>query len=145
MKVDFHVLQTTTSALKAWHYACHLIEELYQEKKSLYIHMDNEDEALRFDNLLWTFSDISFIPHVVYQPTLDVQPKAVAIGFGDTEPPPHATYDVLFNLSAKVPTFHQQFAHLIEIVFYATHVQQLARERFRYYREHEYLLNTIKT
>lgn len=142
MKVDFFILNTQ-SAMKAWHFTCQLIEKEYLAEKSLYVQMCSEDDAARMDSLLWTFKDISFIPHVIYQDSgLSQITAKVAIGF---EKVLNKTYDVLINLSKEIPPFYKQFSYIIEIVFAEPEVQQFARERFRYYREQGLTLNTIKT
>lgn len=142
MKVDFYVLKTN-SGLKAWHFVCQLIEQFYQDKKSIYVHTRTHNDATRMDHLLWTFKDISFIPHELYQTKDKTSP--IAIGCGETVPLPSQTFDILVNLSMEAPSFYTQFPHLIEIVFSDPNMQQLARERFRYYREQGLTLNTIKT
>lgn len=139
MKIDFYILDQAT-AQKSLFFACQLIEKAYSLQQKVYIHTSSKEEAERFDQLLWTFRDNSFLPHNLYQPT-DEHPPAIQIGYHET-PPSHA--DLLINLTHAIPAFYQQFKHTIEIVFSDAHVQQLARERYKQYRDQGCELNTFK-
>ena len=139
MKVDFYVLETQSS-LPAWRYACTLIETAHHNAQPVYVHTASKEDAERIDTLLWTYRDDSFIPHAL----LDAQhenPAPIQIGYGETTP---EQTTLLINLSRDIPTFYQQFNHIIEIVFSDPVVQQLARDRFRQYREAGCELNTHK-
>ncbi|TAK74909.1 MAG: DNA polymerase III subunit chi [Gammaproteobacteria bacterium] len=129
INVDFYILDTN-SGQKSLLFACRLLEKAYADQQSIYIHTTNKEEADRIDHFLWTYRDDSFLPHHLYQPG-EVFPAPIQIGF--TETPPSQT--TLFNLTRGVPTFYQQFPRIIEIVFSDPSVQQLARERYRYYRD----------
>lgn len=141
MKVDFYVLETS-SAMSAWLFTCQLIEQHYQNNLRVYVHTKSYDDASRIDHLLWIYKDISFIPHEIDQSPQSNQSSPIVIGFR-TEAPA-SNYDLLINLSCEIPPFYAAFPQLIEIVFATQEVQQLARERFRYYREQGLTLNTIK-
>lgn len=138
MIVDFYVIKES-SAIKSLQFACTLIEQAYQQQQRVYIHTASLADAERLDNLLWTFRDDSFIPHNIYLAS-DQQPPQVRIGFGETAP----SSDVLINLTDKIPPFFQQFNRVIEIVFDDPVVQQLARERYKQYRDKQCEINTIK-
>ena len=139
--IDFYILEET-SRQKSLHFACHLVEKAYQNQQKIYIHTPSKDEAERLDLLLWTFRDDSFLPHNLYRPD-DDYPPAIQIGFAGNFP---SHQNTLLNLSQDVPDFYGQFNRVIEIVFSEPHVQQLARERYRRYRDegHELLTHKIK-
>lgn len=141
MNVDFYILETT-SPLKSWQFTCQLIEQRYQQKQSIYVAMASADELTRMDTLLWTFKDISFIPHVVDQDPHQSAP--VIVGLNENTTTTRPPYDVFFNLSNQIPHALNNITTLIEIVFAQAVVQQSARERFRYYRDLGLTLNTIK-
>ena len=107
---------------------------------ALPIYTDSKEEADRLDTLIWTFKEESFIPHNLYQPD-EPFPPAIQIGCDIT---PNTHRDLLINLNLQIPLFYTQFSHVIEIVFSDPHVQQLARERYRQYREQGHELNTLK-
>ncbi len=128
--IDFYILDTS-SGQRSLLFACRLLEKAYEAAQSVYIHAPSQEEAERLDQLLWTYRDDSFIPHNLYQ-AADPFPPPIQIGYGET-PPPHQA--ILLNLASAVPAFYQQFPRIIEIVFSDPSVQQLARERYRYYRD----------
>ncbi len=138
-KIDFYVLPSA-SGQKSLHFACQLIEKVYAEQKNIFVHTETHAEAERFDALLWTYRDDSFIPHALFQPHDDHSPP-IQIGFGDA---PNKQLDTLLNLSQAIPAFYKQFNHVIEIVFPDPIVQQSARQRYKQYREQGCEITTIK-
>lgn len=137
MNIDFYILETA-SRQKAWFFACQLLEKLYlEQQKTVFVHTQSREEAESLDALLWTYRDDSFIPH-----TLSGSSEApIQIGYDDN----HASnQSVLVNLNQGIPGFYSQFEHVIEIVFSDPVVQQLARERYKQYRDQGHNINTIK-
>lgn len=139
MKVDFYVLEVN-SRQQAWLFVCQLLEKMYAEQKRVYVHTRSAEEAERFDNLLWTFKEDSFIPHQLYTQE-NPQPAPIQIGQGQT---PCEHVECMLNLCPEIPPFYQQFQHIIEIVFSDVHMQQLARERYKHYRDQGCEINTHK-
>lgn len=140
MKIDFHVLEEASNQ-RAWHYACQLLEKAHSEQRKVFIYMNSDEEAERLDTLLWTYKEDSFIPHHLYNLNEEFPAK---IQIASKAPATEQT-DLLLNLSKELPAFYTQFSHVIEIVFSDPHVQQLARERFKQYREQGHEINTYKT
>jgi DNA polymerase-3 subunit chi len=138
MKVEFYILDAT-SRQQAMHFACGLIEKSYANQQAIYVHLASKDEAERMDTLLWTYQEDSFLPHLLFTQTSDEAP--ILIGYRDA---PSSNKQVLINLSDNMPVFYSEFAHVIEIVFSDPTVQQLARDRFRQYRESGCELHTYK-
>lgn len=138
-KIDFYILEAA-SGQKSLHFACKLIEKAWSDQQKVYIHTNSQEEAERMDTLLWTYREDSFLPHNLYQATDDFPPP-VQIGFADH---PKHHQDLLLNLRQEIPDFYKQFNRVIEIVFSDAHVQQLARERYKQYRDQGCELNTYK-
>lgn len=138
-KIDFYILEEA-SGQTSLQFACKLIEKAWADQQQVYIHTHSREEAERLDTLLWTYRDDSFLPHNLYQATDDLPPP-IQIGFA--EPPKHHQ-NLLLNLNQEIPAFYKQFSRIIEIVFSDPHVQQLARERYRHYRDQGCELNTYK-
>jgi DNA polymerase-3 subunit chi len=140
MKVDFYVLENAASKQQSWHVACGILETIYANRQPIYVHAASKDDAERLDALLWTYRDDSFLPHLLLNQT-DDNPPLILIGH---ENAPQTNKSVLVNLTDTIPSFYSQFNHIIEIVFSDPSVQQLARDRFRQYREFGCELNTHK-
>lgn len=153
MQIDFYILDDTSSQ-KSLFFACGLIEKLHQKQRRIYIHAQSRHEAERIDALLWTYRDDSFLPHNLYHPSDDF-PPSIQIGFDDTASESShevsrcasndtENSDVLLNLSHELPPFYKHFQQVIEIVFSDPLTQQLARERYKHYREQGYEITTHK-
>lgn len=127
-QVDFYILaQAQQRAL----FACRLTEKIYYLGKRVYIHVANEQQVRKLDDLLWTFQSGSFVPHECYQESHSAQ-SPVVIG-SDTQPALDA--DVLINISDELPIFYAKFARVAEIVDDEDAVKLKARDRYRIYRE----------
>lgn len=89
------------------------------------------------DDLLWTFRDISFLPHqrADEQVSADI---AVTIGWEQD----HAgQQDVLINLSDTIPARAEAFSRIVEIVSGDKSEREIARQRYRDYRQRGYELH----
>lgn len=140
-KIDFYILEVT-SGQKSLFFACQLIEKMYQAQQCVYVHCHSKEEAERLDALLWTYRDDSFVPHALYHAAHDYPPP-VQLGFGNMAPVLPKEY-LLLNMTQQIPPFHAQFDHMIEIVFSDPSVQQLARDRYKAYRDQGCELHTYK-
>jgi DNA polymerase III subunit chi len=143
MKIDFYILDQA-SGQKSLHFACRLLEKAYAENQRVYIQVNSKEEAERLDTFLWTYRDDSFLPHNLYDQATHSCPPPIQIGYNETPKDYSNSNNILLNLSREIPGFFKQFERVIEIVFSDSRVQQLARERYRYYRDQGYEMNTHK-
>lgn len=139
MKIDFHILNDG-SGLKSLRYACKVVASSHQAGKKVFIQTNTQEEANQLNDLLWTYEDDSFIPHALFDPS-DTTPPPVQIGYSTSPPKPEG---ILLNLSSQIPGFYQSFEQLIEIVFSDPVMQQLARDRYKTYRDSGHELTTHK-
>jgi DNA polymerase-3 subunit chi len=132
-RVDFYVIEAAAGD-KA-RVACRLSEKAFRQGLPVYVHTTSASQAQALDALLWSYRAGSFVPHARIGDALDEVP--VLIGH-DHEP--HGHEGLLINLSDAVPDFFSRFARVAELVDEAA--RDAARERFRYYRERGYTLET---
>lgn len=137
--VAFYILQDDQETGRE-QFACRLTAKAYQQQYSVYIHTDNEAHARRLDDYLWTYDDISFIPHSLLDEPHD-PPPPVQIGWQHNPPQRH---QVLINLSQAVPSFFQQYERIIEIVPNNEPAKTQARERYKHYQQHHSSLTSHK-
>ena len=136
-RVDFYVLDGAAPGGRE-RFACRLAETAYERGHRVYIHAPDGAAAARLDDLLWTFRAGSFVPHDVAGPEPDPD---VPIHIGhEGEPADHE--DVLINLAADVPRFFSRFARVAEVIDGDEGTRQQGRERFRFYRERGYPLES---
>ena len=133
-RVDFYVLASAEPAARL-RFACRLVEKAWLHEHRVRVQLDPGGDGAAFDDLLWTFSDRSFVPHVRLADnarTAD-QPAPVVIADGDIEGPDDR--DMLVNLAAGVPARFQGYTRIAEVVDADKLRRKLGRERFRFYRE----------
>jgi DNA polymerase-3 subunit chi len=134
-KVDFYLL----SADNREHVACRLAEKAWRLGNRVYLLAPDKPAARELDELLWTFSQGSFVPHAVHANDSDTEAHPVLIGHDE---PPAALHDVLISLAPEVPAWFSRFTRIAELVGAAEDDKVRGRERFRYYRERGYPLET---
>jgi DNA polymerase-3 subunit chi len=111
--------------------ACRLVEKAWHAGHGIYVMLDDADAAREFDELLWQFSDISFVPHALAGDPAALD-AAVRIGTADEDA---GGAEVLVNLSATLPGEPARFGRIVEVVDADDTRRQRGRERFRAYRE----------
>ena len=130
-QVDFYILTGGTSRPERDRFACRLTEKAWQKGYRVFIHTGSDFEAQQLDDLLWTFRPESFVPHA-----LATDPNSAAlpvlVGWGSE---PTRALDLLINLSGTVPAYFQRFARLAEIVESDDTQRDIARRRYRHYRD----------
>jgi len=90
----------------------------------------------QFNELLWTFSPTSFIPHCIIQDApqlVNVTPVILS-----DQIPSDSHYDVLLNLHQQHPPLFNQFNRIIEIAGISHEDKLAARERYRFYKDAGY-------
>ena len=127
-QVDFYVLTDNNTSPER--FACKLINKAWTQGNQIYVHTASRTEAERFDDLLWTFRDSSFLPHSLAAEDGQNE-NPIVIGWKDTHP---QGKQVMLSLTPAVPAFATEFARIIEIVAGDQARRQQARERYRHYR-----------
>jgi DNA polymerase-3 subunit chi len=95
--------------------------------------------AAELDGSLWTWRQLSFLPHARCDHPLAGQ-TPVLIG---TDAGPLASPDLLINLAEEAPACFGRFERVIEVVGVDEDDKRAARGRYRFYRERGYELKVI--
>ena len=136
-RVDFYLLSSESGMER---FACIMASKAHTAGNNVYIHTNSEDATKKLDDLLWTFRDVSFIPHEVYDASENNE-APVTIGFGDLFPDHR---QVLINLDGNIPEFADKFSRVIEIVENSENKKEIARERYRLYKKDNYEMHNHK-
>ena len=136
-RVDFYLLSSESGIDK---FACIMASKAWTAGNNDYIHTDSEDTTKKLDDMLWTFRDISFIPHEIYNGNENIE-SPVTIGFGNLSP---NHQQVLINLDGKIPEFANKFERVIEIVENNDKKKERARDRYRQYKDNDYEIHDHK-
>jgi DNA polymerase III subunit chi len=138
--IDFYILRGASDDARL-DVACRIAEKAVAREQHVFICPASDGEAKRLDELLWTFSQGSFVPHRIVSGSGDERPlEPVLIGRGAE--PVGERWDVLINLSGEVPEFFSRYAKVAEVVDADEERRARGRERYRYYRDRGYTLNT---
>jgi DNA polymerase-3 subunit chi len=140
-RVDFYVLPDETGDARE-RFACRLVEKAFRLKHRVFVHTPSPADARQLDRLLWTFRDGSFVPHVVDGEDTDaVLAEATPVVLGEGAEPRREA-ELLVNLDRAVPAFFSRFERVAEIVAGDGAARGAARERFRFYRDRGYDIDT---
>jgi DNA polymerase-3 subunit chi len=128
-RVDFYVSADAGEPARL-RLACRIAEKAYLAKQKVVVLCEDAEVLRRFDELLWTFADGSFVPHdTVTAGTACIAPVALTTG---ALPGDHT--DVLVNLGNEVPASFANFGRVAELLDARPDVRAAGRERFRVYR-----------
>lgn len=135
--VRFYVLSDSSVRARE-RFVCKLANRSLKEGARTYIHVADPADCQRLDELLWTFSDQSFIPHEICgdSPESDCP---VTIGC-DREP--GDDYQVLINLAQEVPHFFSRFEKTMEVIDTHETVKEAGRQRYKFYKDRGYPLES---
>lgn len=116
-------------------YSCRVIRKARAADKRAVVYTRHADRLAQFDQVLWTFSALDFVPHVYSDsPLAAATPVLLALNAASAP-----ASDVLLTLDDDPPPeFEQLFARyqrVIEVVSCEAEDRQCARTRFRAYRE----------
>jgi DNA polymerase-3 subunit chi len=131
-QVDFYLLAAADPRARLTT-ACRIAEKAYDQGLRVAVRTASPSETAELDELLWTFSDRSFVPHAVWpaEPAIAEQtPVLIASG---ALPGSHS--DVLINLATDSPAEPTRFARICEIVGSDEVLKRRARIRWRSYSE----------
>lgn len=132
IKVDFYPLGEPDRRARLVT-ACRLAEKAYDQGLRVAVRTASAAETAEFDELLWTFSDRSFVPHVVWPTEPDVVAATPVVVGSSSLPPSHR--DVLINLAPDAPADFSAYARICEVVGGDEDAKKAGRLRWRTYRD----------
>lgn len=140
-QVDFYILPENGNQK---YFACALIQKAWKQGNNIFVNTRSESEAAAFDDLLWTFKDISFLPHCLAANN-NTENSPVVIGHDNQangQIPDHTT--ILLNLTDQIPRDTNKLKRILEIVAGSENERQQARKRYAEYRDQGHELNNHK-
>lgn len=138
-RISFYVLKSIEPEQRQA-FACRLAEKIYHQGQQVYIHTENAAQSAALNDALWAIRPDSFVPHEEIVPNADNN-SPVLIGHNEATPP--RLMDVLINLTDQQPLFFSQFERVAEIIDDNAPVKQAGRERFQFYKQRGYELDTF--
>ena len=129
-RIDFHSNVPDKLA-----YACRLARKAYMAQNRVVLLTDDAGALAALDAALWTFSALDFLPHVPADNALAAQ-TPIVLTDSDSAALPH--FDILINLSRRVPANFARFERVFEIVSTDPEDAALGRERYVFYKQQAY-------
>ena len=143
-RIDFYIIENG-SEQAAETFICRLTEKAWSQNNTVYVYTMDEQHAAKYDELLWTFNENSFVPHQLLQNEMEQnKTNNVLIGHQSTKEIPVTCHDVLINLNHETPSFFSQFERVAEIITTDEASRSKGRERYQFYRNRGYALETHK-
>jgi DNA polymerase-3 subunit chi len=126
-KIDFH-----SNVPDKINYTCRLIRKARTAGCRIIV-FDNERTQLDLLNeMLWTFSESDFLPHVMLNDALMAQ-TPIILTADDLADFPH--HELLINLTQSVPGNLSRFERIIEVISSDPQDTLAGRERYRHYQQ----------
>jgi DNA polymerase-3 subunit chi len=133
-RIDFHSNVGDSIA-----YACRLARKAYLSGQPLIV-LAEPERLKRFDEQLWTFKPLEFVPHCMADSALAAETPVLLTASLESV----TQHQILLNLGATVPPQFARFERLLEVVGNEEHELVAGRDRYRFYRDRGYVLNNYK-
>ncbi len=128
-RVNFYLLPRQDDAAKR-QFACRLADKLWRQGLAVQVHSPSREEAQELDQLLWSFSAESFLPHHLQGETV-LDPRSVVLSWGAAEP----LAPNLLNLDEDLPGTAGRFETIAEFVLDEEHAKARSRELWNRYKQ----------
>jgi len=122
-QISFYLFENSTE--RQVESACRLCRKILNQHPQIWWHCTDSELQTELDEKLWTFDQLSFIPHGIETPN-----SAVCIS---AELPPSKDW-IVFNFNNHALELTQDFRHIIEIIENHETAKQIGREKFKLYR-----------
>jgi DNA polymerase III subunit chi len=117
-------------------FSCRLAEKAWKNGHRVFVYTEDENTTRRLDDLMWSYSDSSFLPHC-RQGDADEADSAVLVGDRLTD----AGHDLLINLSGRMPPLPGAFRRIAEIIDETPATLESGRQRYATYKQCELPVN----
>ena len=140
-KADFYILAGSGQEARQ-NFLGKLLRRILQEDHLIYIYCADQARAQDLSQLLWQFSDSSFLANKLV--TQDIK-APISIGWPEQHQSEHK--EVIINLSEHIPAGAENFERIAEIVIQHSESIQGSRERYKTYRSagFEIIHNDMRT
>lgn len=118
--------------------AAQWLQQAWRERQPVLVYVPEAGQADRLDRLLWTQPQLSFVPHCAIDSPL--APETPILLTHRLDDPPRD--NCLLNLGNELPPGFSRFELLVEIVSTDDADRLPARERFKFYRDRGYAIES---
>lgn len=119
--------------------ATHWLAEAYRQKQSVVVFQPDREKLDALDRWLWSHPATGFLPHcAIDSPYAEQTPIVMAHSLDSS-----LHDECLLNMSDDIPQGFTRFSELIEIISDDESTKLAGRERFRYYRDRGYAIQSV--
>ena len=136
-QVDFYILNSDDDKSRMTT-LCRLADKVQRMGHRIFVLTADPDQSKLLDDLMWTFSQSSFLPHTMVngdQAQADQTPVLIHHQFPDHTP------QVLINLKDTIPDTHN-IERIVEIINQNDHIKSTGRSKYRDYKNQQ---TSVKT
>tara|TARA_B100000945_G_scaffold97292_1_gene76131 strand:+ start:2734 stop:3168 length:435 start_codon:yes stop_codon:yes gene_type:complete len=131
-RIHFYNIQDASNSIKS---ICKIINKYYKEGYKVAVISDNDDIIVSLDKDLWTFEQISFVPHCTIN-NLEPDCNVILISKNHVDEKTYLRdFDVIMNLSDDLCDFKYENKIYLEIVTSNDKQKERAREKYKYYKD----------
>ena len=140
-QVDFYVLDQATAESR-WQFCSRLLPKVIGRQQRCSVLVNSEAEAEQLDSWLWQQPPESFLPHAIKTSGSEANHPIEIVSS-----PTASAAAVCINLRPEVPSNHADIPRLVEVVCQLPDVLNSTREKYRFYRQLGYPLQShpVKT
>lgn len=138
MRVDFYLLENQAAA-GVYPFACRLLEKIYKTAAKAFVVFNAMHDCEMLNKTLWTFNDISFIPHCLAT-AAEAAETPIQLGLQSQL----NNYALVLNLSNETLINIPGLERIIEIVPNDSEWRQISRVKYSAYKQQDYDLQTHK-
>jgi len=114
--------------------ACAITAKAVRQGRKVVVYAPDGGQSRQYDSLLWSYQPLAFVPHVTAgSPLTGRTPVVIVQALNDL---PYD--DMLLNLADDLPTGYDGFRLLVEIVGNDETGRAAARQRWRFYKQHQH-------
>ena len=132
-QADFYILSGVRNPDR---FTCSITSKAWSSGNRVFIIARDEQQAGILDDLLWTYHDISFLPHATVKNNDAESP--VSIGWSGSD---IVDADVIINLTDTVPDCASNYNRVVEIITDDPDAKDKGRLRYKKYRDLGFELN----
>ncbi|CAN5331689.1 hypothetical protein BH09PSE6_BH09PSE6_31760 [soil metagenome] len=123
--------------------ACGLVRQSVARGRKVVVHHADAATLARFDQALWCFDPVEFVPHVQAGSALAARTPVVLTHEGHAhDNPGHVPHhDVLLNLDPSPPLFFSRFDFLLEVIGRDDADREAGRSRWKFYADRGYAMH----
>ncbi|AGF49879.1 DNA polymerase III subunit chi [Candidatus Kinetoplastibacterium blastocrithidii TCC012E] len=122
---------------------CQIINGYYLNKRRVVVYSNEYDILCKLNIMLWTFKDVSFIPHSFYQKKNNCEEEYIIISDYLSQTSHIKNNEMLLvNMSNILPLCYNDFDCVVEIVTEDEQERSEARSRWRTYKNDGHILTS---